>query len=388
MSIVLVFAISSSRVWAQQQIRNGKIAVTSAKVRLKYKKYDEALEILEEGRRVDPGHAELYPLLGSLYVRKAASMANDSTILNSVSEDSTFVKSAMEEDVFKDFMLSFNSERKSMMAYLVYSEYKKAKESFDKAVSLDGKLEKKVKEERLEEWSKLVNRGVKSMKAEEYDEAILSLTNATIIYPEGVEAYINLGASYSNSGLHRMSIKPFRKALEMAPEDIDLKLAMARVYDNLGKPDSAKVFYKQCLTIQPDNLSVKEGLATCYLREGSLDSAGALYNELLSGEEVNPDIAFNAGLVEFQRENWAGAAKDFKITVDNYPEDIEARENLSIALMQLEKYEEVIPHLEKIVELDDSNREAWGSLIVAYAQVGMNEKASKANEKYRELGGE
>ncbi len=334
----MFLAISVSQLEAQQKIRNGKIAVTSAKVRLKYNKYDEAIEVLEEGRRVDPGHAPLYPLLGSLYIHKG--------------------------------------------------EYLRADSAFDIAVSLSAKLEKEVNEVRLDEWSKLVNRGVKAMKAEEYDEAILHLSNATIMNPEGVEAYINLGASYSNSGRARESVKPFQKALELDPENIDLKLSLAKIYNNLGKPDSSKVFYKQSLAIEPDNMSVKEGLASCYLREGSLDSASTLYSELLSGEEVNPDVAFNAGLVEIQRANWSGAERAFLITVENHPGDVEARENLCIALMQLEKYSEVIPHLEKIIELDDSNIEAWGSLIVAYAQVGMNDKAGKAHKKYMELGGE
>jgi len=70
------------------------------------------------------------------------------------------------------------------------------------------------------------------------------------------------------------------------------------------------------------------------------------------------------------------------------PEDMEALENLSIAMMQQEKYKEVIPHLETIVNLDDSNKEAWGSLVVAYAQVGMNDKADLAHKKYEGLGGE
>jgi tetratricopeptide (TPR) repeat protein len=336
--IIVFLAVPVIQLDAQQKIRNGKIAVTSAKVRLKYKKYDEALEVLEEGRKVDPGHAPLYPMLGSLYIQKR--------------------------------------------------EYLRADSAFNIAVSLDGKLEKEVNEVRLAEWSNLVNRGVKAMKVEEYDEAILHLQNATIMNPEGVEAYINLGASYSNSGQARESVKPFQKALELDPENIDLKLSLAKIYNSLGKPDSSKVYYKQSLAIEPDNMSVKEGLASCYLREGSVDSASTLYTELLSGEEVNPDIAFNAGLVEIQRANWSGAEKAFLITVENYPDDIEARENLSIALMQLEKYDEVVPHLEKIVELDNNNREAWGSLIVAYAQIGMNDKASNAHEKYKELGGE
>jgi tetratricopeptide (TPR) repeat protein len=337
-SIILVIAASLSSLVAQQQVRNGKMAVTSAKIRLKYKKYDEALEILEEGKRVEPDYPELYPLLGGLYVRNG--------------------------------------------------QYAKADSAFKKAVMLEPKLQQDVKEERLSEWSALVNRGVKAMKEEDYTQSITHFTNATIIYPEGVEAYINLAASLNNSGQVRESVKPFQTARMIDPTNFNVLVDLAKVYENLSRPDSAKIYYKDAQTVDPENQTVKEALAACYLREGSIDSASAMYDILLQGDEVNPNVAFNAGLVQFQRQNWAGAEKAFNIVVENSPEDMEGLENLSIALMQQEKYEEVIPYLEKIVELDKTKKEAWGSLVVAYAQIGMNDKADEAHKKYQELGGE
>ncbi len=337
-SIIFVIAAASTSLIAQQQVRNGKMAVTSAKIRLKYKKYDEALEILEEGKAVEPDYAELYPLLGSLYIRKG--------------------------------------------------QYAKADSAFKKAVILDPKLLEDVKEEREREWAALVNRGVKAMKEKEYEQSISHFTNATVIYPEGIEAYINLAASYNNSGQVRESVKPFQTARMIDPKNFNVLIDLARAYETLQIPDSAKIYYKEAQSIDPENQTVKEALAACYLIEGSIDSASAMYDELLQADEVNPNVAFNAGLVEFQRQNWVGAEKAFTIVVKNSPEDMEGLENLCIALMQQEKYKEVIPHLEKIVELDESKREAWGSLVVAYAQVGMNDKADVAHKKYKGLGGE
>ncbi len=337
-SLALLLTVPVVSLNAQSTIRNGKMAVTSAKVRLKFKKYDEALEMLKEGERVEPDYAPIYPLLGSLYLQK--------------------------------------------------HDYIRADSAFKKAVSLDPKLEKEVHDARLQEWSNLVNQGVQAMKEKKFDKSISLLKDATIIYPEGVEAYINLGASYTNSGQQRLAVGPFHKALEINPGDTEVKLDLAKVYDVLGRPDSAKVFYRQVLEDNPDDSSVKEALAACYLREGSLDSSSAIYSELLTVKDVDPNVAFNAGLLEIQRENWPAAEKAFKITLEKNPDDVEAQENLSIAMMQQEKYKEVIPHLEAIVKLDEKNKEAWGSLIIAYAQLGMSEKAKEANEKYKELGGD
>jgi len=366
LSIAFIVLASSPSAWAQEQIRNGKLAVTSAKVRLKYKKEDEALVILEEGRRIDPNHAELYPLLGSLYIMKG--------------------------------------------------EYMKADSAFDKAVALDPKLEKEVTDARKAEWSSLINRGVNAMESEDYDQAISLMNHATLIYPEGVEAHINLAAAHVNASqkeeewvreyvkthglekpgapespassiLLRESILHFRKAIEIEPANTDVKLDLARVYDYLGKPDSARVYYQEVLQLQPENRSVKEAMANCYLREGNLESAHTIYSELMATGEVSPDVAFNIGVVELQLKDWEGAERAFELTVKGKPDDLEALENLSISLMEQKKYDKAIPQLEKIVALNERNQGAWGSLVVAYAQLGMNDKASQAHEKYKMLGG-
>jgi tetratricopeptide (TPR) repeat protein len=336
--MIFFILVSTLPIQAQTKVRNGKMAVTSAKVRLKYKKYDEALEILEEGRKIDPDHAPLYPLLGSLYIKN--------------------------------------------------KDYVKADSCLDIAVSLNSKFKKEVEEIRLEEWAKLVNIGAKALKGEDFDTAIKVLTAATILHSRGVEAYINLAASFTNYGQHRKAIDPFLTSIALDPENVDIKLDLARVYGFLGHPDSSKIYYKQAIQAQPENISIKEGLAECYLREGSLDSASTLYSELMKQEEVNPNVAFNAALVEFQRENWEGAEQAFIVVIEADPEDIEALANLSVSMMQQNKYKEVIPYLEKIVDMDGDNKEAWGSLVVAYAQVGMNDKASMAHKKYQELGGD
>ena len=366
-SIISLVAVSSHSLPAQQQIRSGKVAVTSARIRLKYKKYDEALRILEEGRRVEPDYADIYPLLGSLYIRK--------------------------------------------------KEYARADSAFDKAVSLDPKLREDIEAERLRAWSKLVNDGVEAMNQKDFEKAITSLSNATVIYPEGIEAYINLGASYVNASqkdekwikdflvahgygdttrldslpshvLLREALPNFRKALSIDEANFNVMVDLAQVYETLGRPDSAKIYYKNAEAVDPENQSVKAALAACYLREGSVDSASAIYRRLIEADDVDPNVAFNAGLVEFQKGNWPGAEKAFLIALKGNPDDTEALANLSIAMMQQEKYKEVIPYLEKIVELDEENKEAWGSLVVAYAQVGMNDKAEQAHQKYLDLGGD
>jgi len=342
MSMVMILAAPSSALIAQSQIRNGKMAVTSAKVRLQYKKYDEALEVLEEGKKIDPLHAPLYPLLGSLYVRN--------------------------------------------------KEYAKADSAFTMAVSLDGKLEEDVKKIRLEEWSKLVNTGVKSMKAEDYDKSVQVLTNATVIYPEGVEAYINLGASYSNTGRDSLAIAPFQKALSLSTDatgmTIDIMVSLAKIHDKRGEAAKAREYYRKALASEPDNNDIKAALASSFLRSSSLDSARTIFTDLMSEADVDPNVAFNAALTEFQLENWQKSLDYLKKALDGFPDDMEILEKMSISMFQLEKYEEAIPYLEKMVKIDETSKEAWGSLVIAYAQIGENDKASRAHEKYTELGGE
>ncbi|OGF97995.1 MAG: hypothetical protein A2Z06_04595, partial [Candidatus Glassbacteria bacterium RBG_16_58_8] len=298
--------------------------------------------------------------------------------------------------------------------YIQKGEYLKADSAFDKAVSLNPKLEKEVTDARKAEWSNLVNRGVNAMESEDYEQAIGLLNHAALIYPEGVEAHLNLAASHVNASqkdeewireyvkahgmekpddpesppssiLLRESIRHFRKAIEIEPANADVKLDLARVYDFLGKPDSARVYYQDVLQLQPENRSVKEAMATCYVREENLECAHTIYYELMATGEVSPDVAFNIGVVELQLKDWESAEKAFELTVKGKPDDLEALENLSISLMEQKKYDKAIPHLEKIVTLNEKNQGAWGSLVVAYAQLGMNDKASQAHEKYQML---
>ncbi len=79
-------------------------------------------------------------------------------------------------------------------------------------------------EEAGEEWFK---KGVKSIEAENYKEAVYCFKKTIDLYPNHVPSYSNLGYLYNIMGKWDEAIETYKKALAINPNDV-------RIHHDLG----------------------------------------------------------------------------------------------------------------------------------------------------------
>ncbi len=87
----------------------------------------------------------------------------------------------------------------------------------------------------------------------------------------------------------------------------------------------------------------------------------------------NPD--FKEGMKYFEAGNFTAAIESFQKAVDKFPENIEANYNLAICYLRLEKVDEAINLLEKLVNLRHDLPEVYLALGESYFKKGDVEKA-------------
>jgi len=149
------------------------------------------------------------------------------------------------------------------------------------------------------------------------------------------------------SDLADKAIAEFKEANTVASEkDPNHHLFWARMgeaYDLAGRTDDAISAYQQAVTLKPDNASYYNNLGNVLAKAGKIDDARVAYTK---SAELDPP---NAGF---------------------------AWRNFGISLYQAQRMQDAVEPLQKAVEIDSKNAQAWyllGACLVAsadYKQVG------------------
>lgn len=148
-------------------------------------------------------------------------------------------------------------------------------------------------------------------------------------------------------------------APDMQSEKIEMFLEeIGRVME---EGDFAKAYggYAQVLELEPENLAAQAGMARCLVELGETDAAREVLDALPQSVANDPNVLAAQAALEL-----AGQADDVDLsslyaTLENNPDDHEARFELANALFAAKKHEEAIDELIEIVRRKrDWNEEA------------------------------
>ena len=105
-----------------------------------------------------------------------------------------------------------------------------------------------------------------------------------------------------------------------------------------GDLEGALALYTQAQVENPDSRELHYNIGNVQYRQEDLDKAIEGYGAALGGSpEISKLAHFNIGNVHYQRQAWEEAVKSFSEVLRLDPDDIEARQNLELALRMLEK---------------------------------------------------
>lgn len=272
-------------------------------------------------------------------------------------------------------------------AHLGLGQYEQADERLAEAQELHPRYLLQVDPLREQVWIQQYNEAINALNAGDPAQALQHFENADVIYQGRPEAMLNLGQLYAQEGEFEQAIEAFENAVEVirsdAVESVDSATAvtwlenerialqnMAQLYVQTGQHEQAAELYSDMLAEDPDDVQSLTNLAVTMVQMEQADSAQALYDKLLARDDLTDQQLFNAGVGLYQINQQELAAQAFGQVVERSPYHRDALQSLVQTLALLERNEEVLPHAQRLMELDPRNDIGNRVLARALLQTG------------------
>lgn len=238
------------------------------------------------------------------------------------------------------------------------------------------------------------DRTLKAEAEKYYQQALHSLTCASLLRPGHAQTLRNLGSVFLFMGDFTKAERVYRDGLKAAPEDSALKAALkvARVnyatqLSNEKRYDEAIAYFGDLLKGDPENSQLHSSVANAHLnkaqtlqgdaRKPEFKAAGAEYQRAGEITKDDSDLYYNAGVAYSNAGDHAPAEGMWRAALKLKPEDLEIRIALASTLAELAKYAEAVSVLQAAIQIDPRNAKVHRQLGGVYSKAGNNPKATE-----------
>ena len=217
-----------------------------------------------------------------------------------------------------------------------------------------------------------------------WQEAANSLIRVLELRADDVPSLIRLGEAQLELGSVDEASRIYSRVIELAPEIAAGYAGRGRLAYERGDYQQAIADLSKALELQPKANSLHHRLGMAYRQAGDLENArfhlqsnkGAylrfpdpLISNLASLVQSS-QVYLNAGIAAARQQNWPVALRQFRLAVEDQPEDSLAAYNLGLALLQTGDRDAGIDWVRKAVELDPDSRNAHINLATLMAEQG------------------
>lgn len=171
----------------------------------------------------------------------------------------------------------------------------------------------------------------------------------------------------------------FRKAIEFDPESPHAYANLGTVLATNGKLPDALRAYLEALQKAPDNPATHHYLAS-FLSAYAQEIADKEYQQTFELDFEFPDAHFNCALSLADRGLADQALEEFRIALEQAPNDNIVEHELAACLIDLGLYPEAISRLKKIVKDFPEHAEAHFDLGIAFTAQGFLEEGERELE--------
>jgi len=181
---------------------------------------------------------------------------------------------------------------------------------------------------------------------------------------------------YINEQKYDKAIAAMDKAKATNPEDMGLLQAEANMYYQMGEKDKAREILEEVAANDPSNPSTFNNIALMYAEIDDTEKAIEFYEKAL---EVDPE--FNEARVNLIAAKLAGE-RDIIDEMNNL--GMSKKDNTRYDELDAERkelYKDVLPYLEKAMEVDPNNKDIIKTAMNLYTNLGNQEKADELKAK-------
>lgn len=327
-------------------------------------RYPAALERLEKATNYDPNNFHAYYNMSLVFrhmgrmdeARKAAQRAreiapndrNVALLSGNLFQDLGDSKSAME--AYK-LGLSSSPDDSTLVYNLALTQYKQG--NLAEAIT---NFERAIQKEPGGRIAVLANShlGKIYFDRDNWKLAEFYYRESVRLQPDNAQNLYNLGLVALKQGKKEESISLFKRALDSGTNDPEIYIKQGEALESLNMPSLALESYRKALAIQPSNLDALFAMGDLLYRRGDYIQAEEAFRKIIS---ITPG--------------------------DSYTEA--ALVNLGILLDEMQRYSEAISSLERVLELNPKNYNAYYNLGMVYLHSGQGSRAIQYWQKASSL---
>lgn len=251
--------------------------VEGAKLDLRNKDYDRALENVNTALESNPDNAEALELKGRILQEQLATVEDPARHTELVQE----MVDSYERAVELDPSLSEDVTQRLRLAY--FNEFQRGGQAF--------------------------NRGRDDSAA--YAEAAQYFENASLIQPDSAGAYVNRGYALYNAGELEAAMAPLEAAIELGDAEAETYFFLSTLYAQNERYEDVIELLEGARTLFPENTDIQDQILNAYIASGRVDEALAQYQASVDRAPDNKIYRYNYGTLLLQAERYEEAAEQF-----------------------------------------------------------------------------
>jgi tetratricopeptide (TPR) repeat protein len=347
----LARAMEAAEIGAGQYPYSSMLLIKKADVLLATRRYEEALEILEQASLFDNADINVYILKTDAYLaldqpEKAVQLLEEALSLFEGEEkiELLFELSDVYDD-YEDFDKVFDCLK------MILEEEPNNEEALYKIcfwTDFTGRNEESIRlhHQIIDEypynelaWFNLAAayQGIKL-----YEKAIDAYQYAITIDEKFDYAYRNMGDAYIRLRKYKEAIEVLEKVNELAkPEDVIFE-AIGHCYDRLKNFGQARIYYRKASHLRPDDSKLYYKIACTYFNEGNWNNSLKQLEIAMKIQRLQPEFNLLAGECKMQLGQYKDAVQFFSNVVGIRPKNAAGWEALIRCLYKAEYFEEAL----------------------------------------------
>ncbi|MFW6088560.1 MAG: tetratricopeptide repeat protein [Gemmatimonadota bacterium] len=287
---------------------------------------------------------------------------------------------SMEDVPARSYLLAAN-------AYLQLRDLAGADSMLTTLVEVAPECEEQAQRMRFDTWVDQFNAGIEALQQGDSPTALERFETANIINRDA-RSLAYAGQIYQQSGDEEKAIELYEMALDAGGEDEIVRTAsinLATLRQEAGDVEGALEIYEDYSSDNPDDVLGRLNFAIALMNAEREDEAQAIFSELMDRDDLTFSQWSQVGIGLYRAQNFARAAEAFDRAYELNPYNKETLENLANSHYQAERYEELLPLAEQLVERYPLERVPYNLVANSHRELGHSERALEFLEQRDEL---